>query len=188
MLLGSKSGRFSRSGTMITMLARLIYLALTHLFAALRLLGRSGADKDVEILGLRHQLAVLQRQIKAPKLNRADRTLLAALLHRLPRTGLRQLHLLVSPDTVLRWHRDLLRLRWAAKSRPIRPGRPRTRRNIQALVLRLGKENRLGVTGGCTEKLAGLGIKLAPSSVWEIFKRMASTRHRGGPDLAGRSS
>lgn len=76
-LLRPESGRFSRSGTMITMLVRLLYLALTHLFAAIRLLGGSGADKDVEILVLRHQLAVLQRQIKAPKLNRADRTLLA---------------------------------------------------------------------------------------------------------------
>jgi len=136
---------------MITMLARLIYLALTYLFAAIRLLGRSGADKNVEILVLRHQLAVLQRQSKAPKFNRADRTLLAALLHRLPRTRLRQLHLLVSPDTVLRWHRDLLRRRWAAKSRPIRPGRPRTPRNIQAWYCAWGRKTRLGVTGGCTE-------------------------------------
>ena len=89
---------------------------------------------------LRHQLAVLQRQSGVPKLDRADRSLLAALL-RLPRSGLRQLHLLVSLDTVLRWHRDMLRRRWAATSRPNRAGRPAARRSMRALVVRLAKEN-----------------------------------------------
>jgi hypothetical protein len=67
----------------------------------------SDLDKDVEILTLRHQLTVLQRQIDKPRLTPPDRALLAALLHRLPKPTLRRLHLIVSPDTVLRWHRDL---------------------------------------------------------------------------------
>ncbi|WP_426504452.1 hypothetical protein ACPPVO_43785 [Dactylosporangium sp. McL0621] len=67
------------------------------------------SDKNVEILTLRHQLAILQRQIDKPRLTPPDRAFLAALLHRLPGPKLRQLHLIVSPDTVLRWHRDLLR-------------------------------------------------------------------------------
>jgi hypothetical protein len=78
----------------------------------------SDTDKDVEILALRHQLAVLQRQTDRPRLTPPDRAFLAALLHRLSRPRLRQLHLIVSPDTVLRWHRDLLRRQHAKQSRP----------------------------------------------------------------------
>jgi putative transposase len=90
-------------------LLRLSYLALTNVFAFVRLLPMSDVDKDVEILALRHQLAVLQRQIDKPRLAASDRAFLAAVLHRLPRPTLRQLHLIVSADTVLRWHRDFLR-------------------------------------------------------------------------------
>jgi putative transposase len=89
-------------------LLRLPYLALTSVFTLIRLLPMNDVDKDVEILALRHQLAVLQRQIDKPRLTTPDRAFLAALLHQLPRAKLRQLHLIVSPDTVLRWHRDLL--------------------------------------------------------------------------------
>src|SRR5258705_12985535 len=106
------------------------------MFTLIRLLPMSDRDKDAEILALRHQLAVLQRQIDKPKLTWPDRALLAA-LHHLPRVHLRQLHLIVSPDTLLRWHRDLLRRRHAKASRPKRPGRPRTLRSIRPLVLRL---------------------------------------------------
>ena len=74
---------------MITVLLRLIYLAMTHLFALMRLLARDSADKDVEILVLHHQLAVIQHRSSAPRLDRADRSLLVALLHRLPKILLR---------------------------------------------------------------------------------------------------
>src|SRR5258707_14574756 len=100
------------------------------MIALIRLLPMSGTDKDIEILALRHQLAILQRQIDKPRLTPPDRAFLAALLHRLPRPTLRQLHLIVSPDTVLRWHRDLLRRHHAKTSRPKRPGRPPTGRSI----------------------------------------------------------
>src|SRR5690349_12412925 len=109
--------------------------------AFVRLLPLNDVDKDVEILALRHQLAVLRRQVDKPRLAPPDRTLLAALLHRVPRPTLRQLHLIVSPDTVLRWHRDLLRHRHAKVSCPKRPGRPSTLRSIRILVLRLTREN-----------------------------------------------
>jgi putative transposase len=102
----------------------------------------SNADKDIEILALRHQLAVLQRRVDKPRLTPPDRAFLAALLHKIPRPTLRQLHLIVSPDTVLRWHRDLLRRRHASASRPKRPGRRPTVRSIRALVLRLAHEHR----------------------------------------------
>jgi hypothetical protein len=108
---------------------RLPYLALTSVFAAIRLLPVSDTDKDIEILALRHQLAVLQRQTDKPRLTLADRAILAALLHRLPRPRLRELHLIISPDTILRWHRGLMHRRHADISRRKYPGRLRTRRD-----------------------------------------------------------
>jgi hypothetical protein len=93
----------------------------------------------------------------------------AALLHRLPRRVLGRLSLLVRPDTVLRWHRDLIASRHAARSRPKRSGRPRTLRSIRALVLRLAREN----PGWGYRRLHGellvLGAKVAPSTVWQIL-------------------
>jgi putative transposase len=152
-------------------LLRLSYLALTNVFAFVRLLPLTDVDKDVEILALRHQLVVLQRQIERPRLAPPDRAFLAALLHRLPRPTLRQMYLIVSPDTVLRWHRDFLRHRHAKASRPKRPGRPPTVRSIKALVLRLAKENASWGYRRIHGELAALGIKVAPSTVWEILVR-----------------
>ncbi len=120
---------------------RLAYLALTNTFALICLLPRSDRDKDVEILALRHQLAVLQRKVGKPAFTPNDRTLLAALLHHLPTQKLRQLRLLMRPDTILRWHRELLNQRHAATCAPKRSGRQRTVRSIRALVLRLAREN-----------------------------------------------
>src|SRR5437762_13156923 len=90
------------------MLLRLAYLGITNALTLLRLLPGSDRDKDAEILALRHQLAVLQRQLGGQRIRfqLADRAWLAALLHRLPRTSLHRLRLLVRPDTILRWHRD----------------------------------------------------------------------------------
>src|SRR5215211_6604080 len=130
----------------------------------------SDVDKHVEILALRHQLAVLQRQVGRPGLTAPDRAFLAALLHRLPRPTLRRLYLIVSPDTVLRWHRDLLRTRHAKASRPKRPGRSPTVRSIKSLVLRLAEENSSWGYRRIHGELAALGIKVAPSTVWEILK------------------
>ncbi|MCW2871853.1 hypothetical protein [Actinacidiphila oryziradicis] len=88
------------------MLLRLAYLTVTNTFAALRLLPIGDRAKDVEILALRHQITVLQRQLGQGRLEfaREDRALLAALLAPLPFETLRRLHLLVRPDTLLRWH------------------------------------------------------------------------------------
>ncbi|MEU0811213.1 hypothetical protein [Streptomyces sp. NPDC005970] len=123
------------------MLLRLAYLAATNTLAVLRLLPMSNRDKDIEILVLRHQLLVLQHQVGKPAFNKSDRAVLAGLLHHLPKDRLRHLLLLVRPETVLRWHRELLRRRHAATCVPRRRGRPRTIRSIRALVLRLAREN-----------------------------------------------
>ncbi|MGX4694978.1 helix-turn-helix domain-containing protein [Streptomyces sp. JNUCC 63] len=152
------------------MLLRLPYLAVSSVFAFIRLLPMSDVDKDIEILTLRHQLAVLQRQTDRPRVTPADRALLAALLHRLPRARLRQLYLIVSPATILRWHRDLMRRRHADVSWRKRPGRPPTRRSIQALVLRLARENGGWGYRRIHGELAVPGIKVAPSTVWEILR------------------
>jgi transposase InsO family protein len=91
---------------------------------------------------LRHQLAVLQRrQPRRPNLNWADRALLATLLCVIPKARRQGLRLLVTPDTILRWHRDIVRRRRSVRSIRGKTGRPATRRNIRALVLRLAREN-----------------------------------------------
>jgi putative transposase len=105
-------------------LLRFAYLAVSNTFAVLRLLPMSDREKDAEILALRHQVRILQPQLGGQRVrfDSADRALLAALLGTLPRGTLRWLQLVMSPDTVLRWHRDLLNRRHAARSRPKLPG------------------------------------------------------------------
>ena len=151
------------------MLLRLFYLALTGMIRFFRLLAMSNADKDIEILALRHQLAVLQRRVDKPRLTPPDRAFLAALLHTIPRPTLRQLHLIISPDTILRWHRDLLRRRHTRISRTTRPGRPATVRSIRALVVRLARDNPSWGYRRIHGELATLAITVAPSTVWEIL-------------------
>ncbi|RSN16161.1 integrase [Nonomuraea sp. WAC 01424] len=152
------------------MLLRLAYLAVTNTFSFMRLLPMGDRDKEIEILVLRHQLTVLQRQVARPVFTPEGRFLLSGLLHRLPVDKLRQLVLLVRPDTVLRWHRNLLRRRHAAVSAPRQRGRPRTVRSIRALVLRLARENASWGYRRIHGELAALGIKVAASTVWEILK------------------
>jgi putative transposase len=153
-------------------LLRLAYLGVTNVFALLRLLPMSDRDKDAEILALRHQITVLERQLgdARPRLLPCDRAFLAALLHKLPRDVLGRFRLLVRPDTVLRWHRDLLARRHAARSRPKRPGRPRTVRSIRQLVLRLARENPCWGYRRIHGELLVLGIKVSASTVWEILQ------------------
>ncbi|MEU5646041.1 integrase core domain-containing protein [Streptomyces milbemycinicus] len=152
------------------MLLRLAYLAATNTLAFLRLLPMSDRDKDIEILVLRHQLLVLQRQVGKPVFTNSDRAVLAGLLHHLPKDRLRHLLLLVRPDTVLHWHRDLLRRRHAATCAPRRRGRPRTIGSIRPLVLRLARENTSWGYRRIHGELAALGIKVAVSTVWEILR------------------
>lgn len=154
------------------MLLRLAYLSVTNAFALLRLLTMSDRDKDVDILALRHQIAVLKRQLgqTRPRFSPGDRAFLAALLHRLPVDALRRLRLLVRPETVLRWHRDLLVRQHAARSRPKRSGRPRTIRSIRLLVLRLARGNPTWGYRRIHGELLVLGIKIAASTVWQILR------------------
>jgi transposase InsO family protein len=147
---------------------RFAYLAVLRIFGWLILLARSDRAKDAEILILRHQVAVLQRQVKAPQLSWADRAVLAALASLLPGSQLRQLRLIVSPRTLLRWHAGLVRRRWAYPRRA--RGRPRTAPTVRALVLEMARDNPGWGYRRIHGELVGLGHKLAPSTVWQILK------------------
>src|SRR5215470_11716750 len=153
------------------MCLRFVFLLITRMTSWLRLSRREEAWKTAEILLLRHQLAVLQRQQpRRPNLDRADRALLATLLSLIPKARRHGLRVLVTPDTIVRWHRDIIRRRWAARSKRGRTGRPATRRNIKALVLRLARENPGWGYRRIHGELAGLGVKIAASTAWEILK------------------
>jgi len=153
------------------MCLRFAVLLISQLAAGLRLSRREETWKAAEILLLRHQLTVLQRhQPCRLKLTWADRALLVTLLGVIPKARRPGLRLLVTPDTILRWHRDIVRRRWTAKSMRGKTGRPATRRNIKALVLRLARENPSWGYRRIHGELAGLGVKIAASTAWEILK------------------
>ena len=153
------------------MCLRFVFLLSTRAASWLRLSRREETWKTAEILILRHQLAVLQRrQPRRPNLTWADRALLATLLSVIPKARRQGLRLLITPDTILRWHRDIVRRRWAARSACGRTGRPATRRNIRALVRRLARENPDWGYRRIHGELADLGVKVAASTVWEILK------------------
>ena len=156
------------------MCLRFAFLLITRVASWLRLSRCEEAWKTAEILILRHQLAVLQRrQPGRPTLNCADRALIAALLGVIPKARRHGLRLLVIPDTIVRWHRDIVRRRWAVRSTHRKTGRPATQRDITALVLRLARENPEGGYRRIHGELAGLGVRVSASTVWEILKKAA---------------
>src|ERR1700733_7968645 len=144
----------------VFMTLRFAYLAVLRVFGRLGLPARSDRAKDVEILILRHQVAVLQRQVSVPRLSWADRAVLAALARLLPGRQLRQLRLIVSPRTLLRWHASLVRRKWTYPRRA--PGRPRTASAIRELVLEMARDNPGWGYRRIHGKLVGLGQNLAP--------------------------
>ncbi|MEV0975064.1 hypothetical protein [Microtetraspora glauca] len=149
------------------MALRLLYLIFLRLAGWLTLLARSETSKNVEILVLRHQLAVLRRQVARPRPSWADRAVISALARLLPTAG--RLRLFVTPGTLLRWHTDLVRRRWKFKHR--REGRPATRPSVRSLVVRMARENPLWGYRRITGELAGLGHRVGASTVWLILKK-----------------
>jgi putative transposase len=145
---------------------RLAYLVFARMLSWLALLARADAAKDVEILVLRHEVAVLRRHNPRPTLSWVDRALLSALSRLLP-VNLRRLRL-VSPRTLLRWHARLVARRWTYPRR--QPGRPPTPQPIRALVLRMAHENSTWGYRRIHGELVGLGHQVAASTIWRILK------------------
>jgi transposase len=115
-----------------------------------------------------------------------DRALLALLAGTLPIDRLAAMRLIVTPGTILRWHRDIVRRQWSRRSRQGRSGRPATHRKVRSLVLRLARENELWGYRRIHGELAGLGITVAPSTVWQILKNAGidPAPRREGPGWA----
>ena len=157
----------------------LVYLMHGHVMSWLALLARSDAAKDVEILVLRHEVAVLRRSNPRPGMTWLDRAVLSALSRLLP-TSLRQLRL-VSPRTLLRWHAQLVARRWTYPHR--RPGRPPTTPPIRALVLQMARENPRWGYRRIQGELVGLGHPVAASTVWKLLKDagLDPSPRRAGP-------
>jgi transposase InsO family protein len=128
--------------------------------------GRCERSKDVEILVLRHQLAVLQRQLPRPRFEPADRAILSALARAVGRD--RCSNFLVTPATLLRWHRRLVTKRWTY---PHQPGRPSTAAETRQLIVRLARENPTWGYRRIHGELARVGITIAASTVWATLKK-----------------
>jgi putative transposase len=143
----------------------LAYLVVRNLFALVWLLARPRRSNELEILVLRHELAMLRRQARQPKLTRADRTLLAALSRSLPRVA--WMGFPVKPETLLRWHRQLVARRWKYAQRA--PGRPPLEASLRTLILRLGHENPHWGYKRIVGELKGLGITVSATSVRKVL-------------------
>jgi len=143
----------------------LCYLVLRRVLQLVVLCSRSEEFKELEIVVLRHELAVLRRQVARPELRPADRVFLAAASRLLPRTSWRSF--VVTPTTLLRWHRRLVARRWTY---PGRVGRPRIGGEIRELVLRLARENPRWGYQRIVGELRGLGVAVSATTVRELLK------------------
>jgi len=159
-------GSLRSSGTITAVSLRLSYLIFRQVLGLILLLGRSSSTKDVELLVLRHEVAVLRRTNPKPRLDWADRALFAALIQRLPR-ALRS-YRLVTPGTILRWHRHLLRRRWTY---PNRPGRPAIDEVLAALVVRIARENPSWGYRRIQGELLKVGHRVGASTIRRILQR-----------------
>jgi hypothetical protein len=147
------------------MAVKLIYQMLVKLLSWTMLHARSDTANEIEILVLRHQLAVLQRRTPRPRISWTDRAVIAALARFLP--ARRRHGFLVTPATILRWHRHLVRRRWTTPYK--RPGRPAIPAGVRALTVRLATENPTWGYRRVHGELVGLGYPIGASTVWKIL-------------------
>jgi len=167
---------------------KLIFLIASRAVSLLGLSRRESWWKDAGILMLRHQLAVAERERPRARaqLTWPDRAWLALLAGTLPVGRLAAIRLIVTPATILRWHRDIVRRRWARLSRRGRSGRPPVRRTVRSVVLRLARENESWGYRRIHGELAGLGIRRR-RRCGRSSRTLGSTWLRAGTALAGRS-
>jgi putative transposase len=144
----------------------LLYLLFRRALAVAGLRLRSREFKELEIVVLRHELAVLRRQSSRPQLDERDRVFLAAAGRLL---GRKSRSFFVRPDTLLGWHRQLVRKRWTYTRR--RPGRPAVSEEIRELVLRLARENPRWGYARIVGELAGVGVRVSPTTVAKILRQ-----------------
>jgi putative transposase len=143
-----------------------LYLAFTRILRLVRLSRRDRDELAIEVVMLRHEVSVLRRQVVRPALRPSDRALLAGLGRLLDRR--RRRGFFVQPETLLRWHRDLVRRKWTQHHRP---GRPSIPAGTVSIILRLARENPTWGYRRIQGELATMGVVLAPSSVWVILRR-----------------
>jgi transposase len=156
----------------------LVYLLLRRLVQLLA--GSSDLNSDVELVVLRHQLKVLRRQVSRPRLRRRDRLFMAAISKTLP--GARWSSFVVSPNTLFRWHRDLVRRKWTYRRRPV-GGRPPIPDEVRELIVRMGRDN---PRWGCIRirgELAKLGIRVSATKIRTLLRRagLGPAPRRSGP-------
>jgi transposase len=163
-------------------LGPLIYRLFVAIVRLLLIRAKPRRALEAEVIALRHQVAVLHRQAKRPELTEPDRALLAGLARFLPRRVLGRF--IVTPDTLLCWHRRLAARRWVHPQR--RPGRPRTARDLEQLVVRLAAKNPTWGYRRVHGEVAGLGHRIAASTVWAILERngIDPAPRRNGPSWA----
>jgi hypothetical protein len=160
----------------------LIYELFCQILELLVLRGRRDRSKDVEILVLRKQLEVLNRQVSRPRLAGHDRAVLAGLSRVLDRR--RWPVFFVTPTTLLAWHRRLVARHWTYPHRP--PGRPPTRTELRALIVRLATENPTWGYRRIHGELVGLGHRIGASTVWSVLKQAGVDPSAGRRDQTWR--
>lgn len=144
-----------------------LYIAFVRTLQLVRLSRGEQQDLTIEIVMLRHEVAVLRRQVARAALQPADRAVLAGLSRLL--SAARRGRFFVQPETLLRWHRELVRRKWTYPHR--RPGRSAIPAGTVSLVLHLARGNSTWGYRRIHGVLATMGVRLAPSSVWEILRR-----------------
>ena len=167
------------------MLSKLASLMLCRSIQVLMLLARGDAEKDLEILVLRHQLTVLRRHTPCPRLEPADRALLAALSRALPRERW-SCFLVVKPETLLRWHRRLVAGAWTYPHR--HTGRPPLNPDVQQLIVRLANENPTWGYQRIKGELQRLGVPVSATAIRTVLAVTGWTLRHGGRPAAGRCS